>query len=423
MKVLLVSKFVHHVGGVETYLRWQARCLAENGVEVGVLGMEPPSGKPVMDLSHAKLWLTPSRSYEQGAANRARSAMTSVWSQSAASVMRRALREFTPDVVHFHGTCYQLTPAVVHEVTRAALPAVLTAHEYKLICANQTLFDDARRHICTKCLGVSGPAKMINPMRTGCIKGSRVVSSLGGIEAPIARREWQRADIHVLAPSHFMAAMLVRDGYPEASIEYLDLPWRSASEAVSLDHQERGDSIVYLGRLAPNKGVDVLLRAWDAAADRMPGVSLRIMGEGPERTMLEALVRERTIPRVTFLGYSQRTTIERELRRAIATAHPSQWHENSPFSVRESLMAATPAMVADVGGMPEMVGRDSGWVVPYNDESAWSRAMVEARDAQLAGSRALRAEVERRATTEEAHLTTLLEIYARRLYGRYGARG
>lgn len=410
MRVLIASKFLHHVGGVETYVRRLANSLDARDVEVGLFGMTPPDGARLMDLPDVPMWLTRHRSFAKGSEDRLRSALMSVWSPEAGRRMREALEEFRPDIVHFHGTCYQLTPSVVKVTHDAGVPAVLTAHEFKLICANQTLFDDARRTVCTACVAGSATKKVLAPVGRSCMKGSRAVSTLGAVEGRVADRAWTQTDPRILAPSRFMQDRLVEDGWPKERIDYLDLPWRPQSQTPVLDQPgaERTHA-VFLGRLAPNKGADRLLRAWATVAADHPSSRLRILGDGTERADLESRVATAGIPRVDFLGHCDADTVQRELAKAKVSVHPARWHENSPFSVRESLMAGVPVIVADLGGAPEMVGPASGWVVADDDELRGS--LSEALHSDLAGSRRMHDEVCRRALTEEQHLSTLDEIY------------
>lgn len=412
MRVLIASKFLHHVGGVETYVRWLANSLAAAGHEVGMLGMEPPEGESFMELPDGPRWITPTRSFAKGASDRAQSALMSVWSPPAGATMKRALQEFQPDLVHFHGTCYQLTPAVVQAVTSAGVPSVLTAHEFKLICASQTLFDDNRRQICTACVGKSPVGKMIAPMRRSCMKGSAAVTALGAIEGRVADHAWTKADPRILAPSQFMRRQLVADGWPSDRIDYLDLPWRPEDRLPVTDAAPgTRRNVIFLGRLAPEKGADLLLRAWDKVAAAHPESRLRLLGDGSERESLEAMVAASSIPRVDFLGRCDSDQVEQELRSAIVTVHPARWHENSPFSVRESLMAGAPALVADLGGMPEMVGSDSGWAVPAEDLDTLVRTLENALTAGLAGTARMADAVAVRAMTETAHLDALTAVY------------
>lgn len=416
MRVLLVNKFLHHVGGVETYLQWLAHALHHAGHDVALVGMAPPEGRSVMPFPEVPIWETATRGFAAGTPGRARSAAFSVWSPQAGLVMRRALTEFEPDVVHFHGTCFQLTPAVVAEVARRDGACVITAHEYKLTCANQLLFDDGAGSICTACVGASRVTKVVAPLRRRCLKGSLPVSILGAIEGQVADRTWRTARPGVITPSQFMRRVLLADGWPEEQVRHLPLPWgqKAALDATVEPSTHMRDSVTFLGRLAQVKGADLLLRVWRDLAPRHPSVTLRLAGEGEERAHLERLAAEGDIPRVEFLGRLAAPQVRELLDRSILTAHPSRCHDNSPYSVRESLIAGVPAIVSDLGGMPELVGPTSGQVVRHDDVAAWRRALEDEIDASRAGSAALNAEVRRRAASDEEHLEELLDIYRAR---------
>lgn len=407
MRVLLVSKFVHHVGGVETYLRWQANALADAGHEVGLVGMTPPAGERLMEMP-GRIWLTPARSYESGAAGRLRSAAASVWSPRVGRVVREAVAEFRPDVVHFHGTCYQLTPAAVDAARSAGVPAVVTAHEYKLACANQRLYDMRTSSVCTDCVGVSGWRKSTAPLRRRCVKGSLAASAIGAVEGRVADRVWGATAPLVLTPSRFMRDLLLQDGWSQDSVHYLDLSWRRDDEEPA--PLTEGGNLVFLGRLAPEKGVDLLLRVWGRLATRHPAARLRIIGDGDQDRELRSLAATLDLPRVDFLGRLGAREIRRELADGAVSAHSAQWFENSPFAVRESLMAGVPAAVADLGGMPEMVCPATGRTVAHDDLDAWERAL----DEMLAGPldrESFRAAVRTRAMTDSQHLGRLVAHY------------
>ena len=407
MRVLLVSKFVHHVGGVETYVRWQAGALAAAGHEVGIVGMAPPVGESVMQMP-GRVWTTPTRSYASGVASRMRSAAASVWSTHVARVMGEALRELRPDIVHFHGTCYQLTPSVVDAARHAGVPAVLTAHEYKLVCANQRLYDHRASAICTDCVGASAGTKVSAPLRRRCVKGSAAASLIGAVEGRVADRVWASSGPLVLTPSRFMRDVLLSDGWAPERVHYLDLAWRADDELPR--PLTTGSHVVFLGRLAPEKGVDLLLEVWSELAERHPERRLRIIGDGADEQELRQWAATRRLPRVDFLGRLDAPQIQAELAGAAVTAHPAQWFENSPFAVRESLMAGVPAVVAALGGMPEMVPPEAGRSVPYDDRRAWVAALDDALtnppDAQ-AYARA----VTERAMTDTEHLGRLVGFY------------
>jgi glycosyltransferase involved in cell wall biosynthesis len=110
---------------------------------------------------------------------------------------------------------------------------------------------------------------------------------------------------------------------------------------------EDGGFVLYLGRLAPEKGVETLLRAH--AADNAEW-RLVVAGTGP---LLEEF-RSR-FPLAEFTGHLVGEALQARLRAASVVVVPSEWHENSPLSILEAMAHAKPIVASSIGGIPELV--------------------------------------------------------------------
>jgi glycosyltransferase involved in cell wall biosynthesis len=117
-----------------------------------------------------------------------------------------------------------------------------------------------------------------------------------------------------------------------------------------------------LGRLTEQKGYDLLIRA---LAD-LPGATLVLVGDGPERGSLQALAAQ--------LGVSGRLVItgwKADARRCLPAfdvfALPSRW-EGMPLGILEAMHAGLPVVAGDVGSVAEAVrDGDTGYVVAPDD--------------------------------------------------------
>jgi glycosyltransferase involved in cell wall biosynthesis len=133
-------------------------------------------------------------------------------------------------------------------------------------------------------------------------------------------------------------------------------------------------SIVSVGRLAPQKGHDVLLRAFAAVAREHPGWTLTIVGEGPERPALQALASALGIAdRVRFTGTLPEPG--EVLVKADFFVMASRY-EGFPNALLEAMACGLPVISTSSVGAQEIVtdGHD-GLLTPIDDEAALADAM------------------------------------------------
>jgi glycosyltransferase involved in cell wall biosynthesis len=133
----------------------------------------------------------------------------------------------------------------------------------------------------------------------------------------------------------------------------------------------------FAGRLTAQKDLESAL----AAVAAVPGVSLSILGDGPEQRKLEqASARLGVSNRVEFLGGGSRDDVLSLFRTVDASLLSSSW-ENMPHTVLESLAVGTPVIATAVGGVPEVVrDGENGLLVPSGDVVALAGAIGRLAD-------------------------------------------
>jgi glycosyltransferase involved in cell wall biosynthesis len=121
---------------------------------------------------------------------------------------------------------------------------------------------------------------------------------------------------------------------------------------------------LFAGRFAPEKGVDVLIRA--AARS---GVAVHLAGEGRLREDLEDLAVAEGAD-VTFLGWCDRETLAAALRTAAALVVPSIWPEVFALVICEAFGAGVPVIGTNLGGTADLLGDNRGFVYEPHDVDA-----------------------------------------------------
>lgn len=135
-------------------------------------------------------------------------------------------------------------------------------------------------------------------------------------------------------------------------------------------------SILFVGRLVPQKGADVLIRALAALLPRCPDARLVIVGEGESRLLLKRLVRSLGLgPAVTFAGWATGQALVAAFQRAAVVVVPSRYE---PFGIvaLEGMACGRPVVATSAGGLPEFVDEGVGALVPVDDHLALARVLA-----------------------------------------------
>lgn len=143
--------------------------------------------------------------------------------------------------------------------------------------------------------------------------------------------------------------------------------------------------MLFVGRLAPEKGVRLLFEAVARAVAAVPNLRLILVGDGPDRAMLETLASEKGISdHVVFTGYLSQQDVAAELLKADIFALPS-FAEGVPVSLMEAMAARIPVVAPRVAGVQELVDDGvSGFCVPPGDVDSYiARIETLATDADL----------------------------------------
>lgn len=156
------------------------------------------------------------------------------------------------------------------------------------------------------------------------------------------------------------------DAADRASIVYCGLP-APPDEPTAAPAEPR---LLFVGRLVPEKGVDVVLDATARLLERVPGVRLTIVGEGPLREDLERQAAALGLNGAArFVG--RVPAVDSYFADAALVLMPSRWQETFGLVALETALHGRPIVVSRVGALPEVVlDGETGLVVDSEDPSA-----------------------------------------------------
>jgi len=216
----------------------------------------------------------------------------------------------------------------------------------------------------------------------------------------------------VIALTQRLAERLQADGIAAQRIHVI--PSGVAAAVADADVPDRfadvgHPRIVYVGRLAPAKGVDTLVEA--AARLRTPSASVLLVADGPARSSLErAIRRHRLGDRVRIAGFVPHRDIPAVLAHADVFCLPSRYEELGT-ALLEAMQAGVPIVASDTDGIPAVVGSAARLVAP-GDPAALAAALdALLADRQQAGRLAALARERVRAWDWERLADRVLDVY------------
>ena len=389
MKICLVHNSYEQRGGEDVVFEQERANLIRGGHDVIVYHRSNSEIKNMAPLTRISL------------------VKNSVWSTDTRREFSELLDRESPDLVHIHNTFFMISPSIYSACRERGIPVVQTLHNFRWICPAFTLYRDG--NVCEDCLNGS----LWNGICHGCYRGSRAATATVALILGWHRfmKTWDQCVDCYIALTKFSREKFIAAGFQPGKIvvkpNFIEIDPGSRSQA--------GDYALYVGRLSEEKGLDTLLRAWE----RLPiQYSLRVIGDGPERTALEGQVRERNISNVNFRGFLPRPETIAAIKRARFVVVPSKWYEGFPMVIAEAMACGTPVICSRLGAMKEIVAdRGTGLHFTPGDSKDLARTAAWAWNHPVEMSEmghAARREYERRYTAERNY-DLLMEIYGKAL--------
>jgi len=266
----------------------------------------------------------------------------SIYNKDSERIVKEKIKDFKPDIIHVHNFFPIASPSIFYVANHLNIPIVMTLHNYRLICPNALLFKD--NEVCEKCINKTFA---IDGVINGCYRDSKVQTFALALMSYIhkKRNTWNTKIDKYMALTNF-----AKDKIINSSLKLKERQVVVKSNFVEdYDYDyEKEEYFLFVGRLSIEKGVDLLLKAFENNEKK-----LVIIGSGP----LESLVQDRIThsKNIQYLGYQDNLFIMNKLKKAKALIFSSIWYEGMPMTILESFSTATPVIAPNIGGANEII--------------------------------------------------------------------
>lgn len=368
MKIALVNKYWFIKGGAERVLFLTRDALIKQGHTVVMFGMQHPDN--IVKLSHPVPFLDVKKP-----------SLFDFWrviyNRQAKKMFLKFLKDEKPDVIHFHNIYHQLSFSLFDAARECGVPTVMTLHDYQLFSPNYMLFLNSKpyyktlggsyyRCIGDKCMGTYGKS---------------VAATLESYMRAICKKRFKPD--RLIAPSEYMRAIALECGYSSDSVALIQNPILSIS-VYETQKQTSEPYAVFVGRFVEEKGIKRLLEAFSLLKD----IPLVLVGDGPCMDWVKRYISDHNMTHVSIRGWCDEQMTRDVVAGATVSVFPSQWPENCPMAVLESIQLGVLPVGSSLGGLIELLPTEFQFTYDSQEETmkvinyAWSLSN-EVRDQKV----------------------------------------
>ena len=232
--------------------------------------------------------------------------------------LRRKILEINPDIVHAQGTIVSYSTAAA--LVRNKYPVLLTVHG---TATRDIKYYSGLTFVLFKLVHKPNERYVVSKIPNIIIVAPQVKDIISGMTD---------SKIHIIP-----------NGVDFEDVQNI--------QPKSTEHP----SILFVGRLAKIKGVDILLKAIPVIKEKIPAIHIYIAGLGPQEEELKELVKELNIEEnVEFLGFISGGNKYAWYKSVDVCVFPSR-HDSGPIVLLEAMACGKPIIASNVGGIPFMV--------------------------------------------------------------------
>lgn len=267
--------------------------------------------------------------------------LSGIYSLSGRRMMRKALRDFRPDVVNIHNLYPFISPAVLPLCRKAGVPVVMTVHNYRLVCPTGLFLRDGDP--CENCLQKGNERDCL---RYNC-EHSRLRSLGYALRNMVARRTRAYKDNVDLfcCLTEFQKQKLIAAGFDKDKISIIPncIEYVEPQDTPLPDCDT--DYVGYVGRLSEEKGYDILLEV----ARRHPEIEFRFAGTPRDDKNIE-------VPsNVKLCGHLNSRQLARFYADTRFIVVPSRCYEGFPVALLEAASHRRCCIAPDHGAFPDLM--------------------------------------------------------------------
>ncbi len=280
----------------------------------------------------------------------------SIWNYKVFRSLYKEILEIKPDIVHIHNWHYAIGPIAIRASKKAKVPVIITLHNYRLLCPSATLLIGDKLFLDS--LNQNFPWKAIfkKAYRNSIIQ-TFWLAFIIWFHKKIGT--WNQVSCYItLTP---FAKQLYIDSNFNVDAQKLQVK-PNFVERPNLNPVPRQEYFLFIGRLYEEKGINVLLKAFQNSP-----YELHIAGDGNMKEEVLAACNSR----IKYIGNLNKEQVLQAMQQCTALIFPSIWYEGMPMTMLEAFSMGTPVITSNLGAMSSIVQHlNNGLHFEVNDASS-----------------------------------------------------
>lgn len=372
MRILQINNYAYLKGGSEKVFFVTTELLKKAGHEVFYFSVKDERNRSGGEGHEIEI-----KDYNQshGLKEKLIAAKNFIYNTQVEKELEDYVSEIQPEIAHLHIFYGRLTSAIIKVLKRSHIPIIQSVHEYRLLCPVYTCLD-SHFNVCEQCADLSFKWPCVTKK---CSKKSLSASLLVSLECFVR-------DLFFNNQKNIDAFIMVSKFIQEKHLSYFPLMkdkcyqvYNSVDTAYYkqyiLSASAKSSYYLYIGRLSHEKGIYTLIETFR----RFPTRKLKIVGAGPLLESVKRTLADANISNVELLGFKSGKELYRIIAGAYFTIVPSEWYENNPLSIIESLSLGTPVIGGNIGGIPELVEENrNGYLFLSGNQDSLALAIQKA---------------------------------------------
>lgn len=341
MKIVLVNKFLYPKGGDAISTLRTGELLTSRGHQVFYWGMKHPLNNryPNDDTFVSTVDFSGVGSIR----SQIQAVCRILYSTEARTKFATLVDRVKPDLVHLNNFAHQISPSILPVLTRRGIPAVMTMHDYKLVCPIYLLYRQGRP--CEQCRDRA----FYHCLQHRCNKGSALKSLVNVVEMYLHEQIlglYDRIGLYLVV-SPFMARMVAAMGFRRpVKVMPNILDCRQFQPVYGSPDR----TVVYFGRLIHEKGILTLLDAAKGLKGR-----LKIVGDGPLGGVVRQRIADESLDNVVWVGFQAGQALRQHIADATATVVPSEWYEPFGYTIFEAHAMGKAVVGSRLGAISDII--------------------------------------------------------------------